>query len=163
MRGEMLAERRLAVADREIDAVMPERCDLRVGDHAHVVVGMRIGELREPRISHFDANDGVVLIVSAARRLTSLSVASAIACSARCTSEKYAAPSCVSARPRGRRSNSFQAEHVLEMAHLLRDGALRDADLVGGGAELRCRADTSNARSAFSGGRREGRGGIVRL
>ena len=57
----------------------------------------------------------------------------------------------------------LQAEHVLEMAHLLRDGALRDADLVGGGAELRCRADTSNARSAFSGGRREGRGGIVRL
>ena len=49
------------------------------------------------------------------------------------------------------------AECVLELTYPLRDCALREAQLVGRKAELRCFPAASNMRSAFSFGGRTGR------
>ncbi len=57
-------------------------------------------------ISHFDANDGVVLTASTVGRSPRASVASEMICSARWTDEKYSSPSRVSASPLGKRRNS---------------------------------------------------------
>ncbi len=74
---------RAAIADREIDAIGREIRDALGRQNMQIEIGMQSGEVRQAGISHFDANVGVVLMVSLIACGFSSSVARAIISKAR--------------------------------------------------------------------------------